>query len=257
VRDLAGLMGYVTNLAACPDGTPVAPEFVIGSYHELWNIEGCWGQAVASGCMRRFRSWDGTELAYRAAGSGPPLVCVPGGPGQAAEYLGDLGELTGYRTLILLDNRGTGASHAPQDPVTYRVDRLIRDVEAPYLPRGSGFELDHEFRGHPSAVLHFDALRLGPLADLGAVHPIRPRAASATGRPPGTGPCPPCRLHIARECVPQRPSMPGVQVDLILGAVQSEADGALSLAAIKVIDKHGLDLLGHNAAFHHWLHLPG
>jgi pimeloyl-ACP methyl ester carboxylesterase len=38
--------------------------------------------------MRRFRSWDGTELAYRVAGSGPPLVCIPGGPGQAVEYLG-------------------------------------------------------------------------------------------------------------------------------------------------------------------------
>ena len=38
-RDLAGLKGYVTNLAACPDGTPVTPEFVIGSYHEVWNIE--------------------------------------------------------------------------------------------------------------------------------------------------------------------------------------------------------------------------
>jgi len=38
-RDLAGLKGYVTNLQACPDGTPVTPEFVIGSYHELWNIE--------------------------------------------------------------------------------------------------------------------------------------------------------------------------------------------------------------------------
>jgi hypothetical protein len=38
-RDLAGLKGYVTNLAACPDGTPVTPEFVIGSYHDLWNIE--------------------------------------------------------------------------------------------------------------------------------------------------------------------------------------------------------------------------
>ena len=34
-RDLAGLKGYVTNLTACPDGTPVTPEFVIGSYHEL------------------------------------------------------------------------------------------------------------------------------------------------------------------------------------------------------------------------------
>jgi len=38
-RDLAGLKGYVTNLAACPDGTPVTADFVIGSYHELWNIE--------------------------------------------------------------------------------------------------------------------------------------------------------------------------------------------------------------------------
>ncbi len=29
-KDLAGLMGYITNLAACPDGTPVTAEFVIG-----------------------------------------------------------------------------------------------------------------------------------------------------------------------------------------------------------------------------------
>jgi hypothetical protein len=38
-RNLAGLKGYVTNLAACPDGTPVTADFVIGSYHQLWNIE--------------------------------------------------------------------------------------------------------------------------------------------------------------------------------------------------------------------------
>ena len=38
-RDLAGLKGYVTNLAACPDGTPVTADFIIGSYHRLWNIE--------------------------------------------------------------------------------------------------------------------------------------------------------------------------------------------------------------------------
>ena len=35
----AGLKGYVTNLRACPDGTPVTPEFVIGSYHQLFQIE--------------------------------------------------------------------------------------------------------------------------------------------------------------------------------------------------------------------------
>jgi pimeloyl-ACP methyl ester carboxylesterase len=80
--------------------------------------------------MRRFRSWDGTELAYRMVGSGPPLVCIPGGPGQAVEYLGELGGLSDHRTLILLDNRGSGGSQAPQDPMTYRVDRLVQDVEA-------------------------------------------------------------------------------------------------------------------------------
>jgi pimeloyl-ACP methyl ester carboxylesterase len=82
------------------------------------------------GRMRRFRSWDGTELRYRVVGSGPPLVCVPGGPGQAVEYFGELGGLSDHRTLVLLDNRGTGASQAPQDPATYRVDRLVQDVEA-------------------------------------------------------------------------------------------------------------------------------
>jgi hypothetical protein len=37
----------------------------------------------------------------------------------------------------------------------------------------------------------------------------------------------------------------GVQVDLILGAVQPEADRALSLAAVKVVDEQDLDLLGY------------
>jgi Transposase DDE domain len=38
-RSLAGLKGYVTNLQACPDGAPVTAEFVIGSYHQLFQIE--------------------------------------------------------------------------------------------------------------------------------------------------------------------------------------------------------------------------
>ena len=38
-RTLAGIKGYKTNLAAAPDGEPVTADFVIGSYHELWNIE--------------------------------------------------------------------------------------------------------------------------------------------------------------------------------------------------------------------------
>jgi hypothetical protein len=34
-RALAGLKGYVANLAACPDGTPVTDNFVIGACHRL------------------------------------------------------------------------------------------------------------------------------------------------------------------------------------------------------------------------------
>jgi hypothetical protein len=38
-RALAGIKGYVTNLRACPDGTAVTAEFVIGSYRQLFQIE--------------------------------------------------------------------------------------------------------------------------------------------------------------------------------------------------------------------------
>jgi hypothetical protein len=38
-RSLAGIKGYVTNLATCPDGTPITPDFVIGAYHRLFEIE--------------------------------------------------------------------------------------------------------------------------------------------------------------------------------------------------------------------------
>jgi hypothetical protein len=38
-RALAGIKGYITNLRACPDGTPVTGEFVIGAYHQLFEIE--------------------------------------------------------------------------------------------------------------------------------------------------------------------------------------------------------------------------
>jgi pimeloyl-ACP methyl ester carboxylesterase len=81
--------------------------------------------------MAQFRSYDGTRLAFRRAGAGPPLVCLPGGPGRTPDYLGDLGGLGGSRELILPDTRGTGESAVPADPAaTYRCDQLARDVEA-------------------------------------------------------------------------------------------------------------------------------
>ena len=80
--------------------------------------------------MPSFASYDGTEIGYRILGDGPPLVCLPGGPGRAAEYLGDLGGLSASRQLVLLDPRGVGLSADPADPASFRVDRLVNDVES-------------------------------------------------------------------------------------------------------------------------------
>lgn len=80
--------------------------------------------------MGSFGSYDGTSIGYRTMGEGPPVVCIPGGPGRAVDYLGDLGGLTGTRQLILMDPRGVGRSADPVDPATLRVDRLVEDVEA-------------------------------------------------------------------------------------------------------------------------------
>ncbi len=38
-RALAGVKGYITNLAACPDGAPITADFVISAYHRLFEIE--------------------------------------------------------------------------------------------------------------------------------------------------------------------------------------------------------------------------
>jgi proline iminopeptidase len=80
--------------------------------------------------MARFASYDGTQIGYRVLGAGPPLVCLPGGPGRASEYLGDLGGLSQSRRLIMPDTRGTGESAVASDPLSYRCDRLVGDVEA-------------------------------------------------------------------------------------------------------------------------------
>ena len=80
--------------------------------------------------MTSFRSYDGTALAYTRLGGGPPLLCLPGGPGRASEYLEELGGLSADRTLVRLDSRATGRSEVPADPASLRFDRLAADVEA-------------------------------------------------------------------------------------------------------------------------------
>lgn len=79
--------------------------------------------------MKRVTARDGTSLAVHESGTGPSLLCVPGGPGRAAAYLEDLGGLSAAHTLHLLDNRGTGASELPAERSSLQLDRLPDDVE--------------------------------------------------------------------------------------------------------------------------------
>jgi pimeloyl-ACP methyl ester carboxylesterase len=76
--------------------------------------------------MESFRTSDGRALAYNVMGSGPPLVCHPGGPGFAGAELADLGGLDSNHTLVLLDPRGTGDSDPAGD---YSLDGYAADLD--------------------------------------------------------------------------------------------------------------------------------
>jgi pimeloyl-ACP methyl ester carboxylesterase len=72
---------------------------------------------------------DGRTLAYRRLGSGPMLVCHPGGPGFSSLYLSNLGGLDADFELVLLDPRGTGGSDPAGDSRTYAIDDYADDLE--------------------------------------------------------------------------------------------------------------------------------
>jgi proline iminopeptidase len=137
-----------------------------------------------------FASYDGTVLSYEQVGEGPPLVCVPGGPGRSAGYLEDLGGLARERTLLLLDPRAVGRSEVPSDPATLRFDRLAADIEAmrahlgleqlDLLGHSAGTIVAQAWAAqHPSSVGRLvlvtpaDALQGGSRSDVAAIRTSR------------------------------------------------------------------------------------
>ena len=81
------------------------------------------------GITERLTTADGRTLAYRLLGSGPMLVCHPGGPGFSSRYLSNLGGLDRGLELVLLDPRGTGGSDPAADPGEYQIDDYADDLE--------------------------------------------------------------------------------------------------------------------------------
>jgi pimeloyl-ACP methyl ester carboxylesterase len=66
------------------------------------------------GVVKTYVRVDGRRVAaYDVVGEGPPLVCLPGGPGYAGDQLDLLGGLHAHRRLIRLDLRGAGESDEP------------------------------------------------------------------------------------------------------------------------------------------------
>jgi pimeloyl-ACP methyl ester carboxylesterase len=76
-----------------------------------------------------FKTSDGRNLTYRRLGTGPILVCHPGGPCFSSSYFSDLAGLWERFTLILLNPRGTAGSDRPSDPRAYQVEDYVVDVE--------------------------------------------------------------------------------------------------------------------------------
>jgi pimeloyl-ACP methyl ester carboxylesterase len=91
---------------------------------------------TAAASLEPFQAADGLRLGLHVLGNGPPLVCVPGGPGRASEYLEDLAGLSQTRTLLRIDMRGTGTSELPEERDSLSFPRLADDIEALRVARG-------------------------------------------------------------------------------------------------------------------------
>lgn len=77
--------------------------------------------------MARVRSRDGTEIAYRVSGHGPPLVLVHGTGSNHTTWRGLTPYLDPHLTVCALDRRGRGASG---DAGEYDMRREFEDVAA-------------------------------------------------------------------------------------------------------------------------------
>ena len=76
--------------------------------------------------MGEIRTSDGVILRYFEAGSGPPLVLIPGWSQSAAQFKHQLTGLSDRYRVVALDLRGHGESDKPSHG--YRISRFAKDL---------------------------------------------------------------------------------------------------------------------------------
>jgi non-heme chloroperoxidase len=81
-----------------------------------------------------FTTNDGTRLHYIAAGSGKPLVMIPGWSQTAAQFRDQISGLSDRYRVIAIDMRGHGESDKPDHG--YRIQRLSEDVHEFLIANG-------------------------------------------------------------------------------------------------------------------------
>jgi pimeloyl-ACP methyl ester carboxylesterase len=117
-------------------GTPLAPDT---GRRGFLRTAAALGAVMAAGCQAvenrqvrrdfgpgKFETSDGTILNYVMAGSGKPIVMIPGWSQTAAMYKHQVEALSKTHRVIALDMRGHGDSSKP--PSGYRIARLANDV---------------------------------------------------------------------------------------------------------------------------------
>ncbi|MEV0649798.1 alpha/beta hydrolase [Phytomonospora sp. NPDC050363] len=103
----------------------------------------------------------GADLHFEATGSGPVLLLIPGGNGDAAPYAPLAAAFADRHTVVAYDRRGYSRSrlHEPVDPAT-RLDADVADVLA--LIDAHGDEPAHVFGSSSGAVVGLHLLARHP-----------------------------------------------------------------------------------------------
>ena len=79
-----------------------------------------------AGTRKSVKTADGVTLSYIEAGTGAPLVIIPGWSQTAEQFKGQIEGLSDRYRVIALDMRGHGQSDKPENG--YRIARLATDV---------------------------------------------------------------------------------------------------------------------------------